>query len=133
MAAIKGPDAKIKVSATDASYNDVGGMNSLDVAPGYEVADISQFGDTGKRALPTLGTFSGSASGVRDTTDAQQTIIVDAINNRTLVWIEVLPNGTAGWKAQCSVKLKVGAKQANEAVSFGFDFEAAGGAAAAAV
>lgn len=133
MAAIKGPDARILVSNTDSAYAAVGGMNNIDVAPGYDAADISEFGNTAAKKLPTLGTFSGSASGVRDTADAQQTLIIAAINNRTLIWVEVLPNGVAGWKCQCAVKLKVGAKQGNEAVSFGFDFEAAGGTAAAAV
>lgn len=127
--AIKGSGAKVQISTDDSTYTDVGGLNSVDIDPSYDSADVSQFGDTGNRKLPTLGHFSGSGTGFRDTTDAGQTAVVTASNNRTLLWFKVLPNGTTGWKAQCAVKIKVGAKQGNEAVSFGFDFEEAGGAA----
>lgn len=133
MSAVKGSAAVISVSTDDSTYTQVNGLSNVDVSPAYDGAEISQFGDTGNRKLPTLGHFSGSASGVRDTADAGQTAVVTAVNARNLLWVKVLPNGTTGHKAQCLVKMKVGAKQGNEAVSFGFDFEEAGGLAPAAV
>jgi predicted secreted protein len=132
--AIKGSGLKIQIStdATDSTYNDVNGMNSVDLDPSYEAVDVTQFGDTGKRQLPTMATFSGSASGVRDTSDTGQTAVVTAATTGVLRWVKVLPDGTNGWKCCCLIKMKQSAK-VTDAVQFSFDFEAAGGSAAASV
>jgi len=129
--ALAGRGGKIKVSTTDASYNEVLGIQDISYEVGYESADISRMGDTAKRQLPTISTFSGSASGVYEPTDSTgQAVVKTAMQSRTTLWVQVLVDGTNGYKAECILKpSKYGAKQGADAVSFAFDFEAGGGLA----
>jgi hypothetical protein len=128
--ALLGNEATISVSTDGTSYTAVGGINTIDIDEGYNTADIGEMGDVSDRLLPSTAMFSGSASGVRDSSDAGQTIIKTAIQNRTLLYIKVLEDGTSGVSCQCAIgSMKRGAKQGPDAQTFSFDFTAAGGVA----
>jgi hypothetical protein len=127
MAIVAGRVSDVYVSTNDGTYTQVGALSSVDFDVGYDAADATKFGDYAKSQLPTMSTFSGSASGLYDPADAGQTMVLTAVDGPTLLWVRVRLNGTAYRKCQCAVKAKLGSKVA-DAVSFEFSFDAAGGA-----
>lgn len=128
--ALLGNEATISVSTDGNSWTEVGGINTIDIDEGYNTADISEMGDTADRLQPSTAMFTGSASGVRDSSDAGQAAIKNAIQNRTLLYVKVLEDDVNGVSCQCAIgSMKRGARQGPDAQSFSFDFKAAGGAA----
>ena len=128
--ALLGKDAKIYVSTDGVTYTEVGGINSVDLEEGYNTADISRMGDVADRITPSTATWSGSASGVREQSDAGQTAVRTAIQGRTLLYVRVEESSGINSSAQCALgSMKRGMKQGADAQSFSFDFKIAGGAA----
>jgi len=127
MALTPGRISKLEVSADDATYTQVGRLNSIDGDIGYDSADVTSFGDYAKAQYPTLSKFSGSASGRYDHVDAGQVIIMAAIDTPALLWVRAYFDGTHFRKCQCTVNVKIGAKE-EDVPTFEFSFESAGGA-----
>lgn len=130
---IKGLLAKLYVSAadSDASYSQIGELNSIDCDPSVEQTDDSAFGDTSPSFFPTLGKFKGSASGKLKPDDAGQAIILAAAvwttgGHRFIKW---LYDGTNGWKCSCKIVPSISSKQGPDLAELKIDFEAAGGVA----
>jgi len=129
--ALLGKDAKIYVSAESdgTTFTEVGGINTIDDNPGYESADTSHMGDAAPRKQPSLHSFSGSASGVREQTDAGQNLVRAAVQGLLRLYVRVEESSGVHTTALCVVNLKRGAKQGPDAQSFAFDYEIAGGSA----
>lgn len=135
MAVILGKSAVLKVSTTiGGAYTTVAPLDTIELEKGYESADIAAFGDAAAHKTPSLQVFSGSCSGKRDRADAGQVIVDAALTNATVLCVQILEDGTNGWKAECVLSpKKQSAKQGPDAETFGFSFEISGGVAPTAV
>ena len=128
MALNAGRTALCKACATDGSFTTVSSMKLSNISRGYATVDSTAFADTAGRALPTLGLFSGSMSGLYNNGDTGQAIVRTAITNRATCWIQILLDGTNGWKCECSVTEDF-KMDASGGVEYTINFTAAGGAA----
>jgi len=95
--------SSIGVSATDASYTNVGGANSVSANRGRAELDATDFSDVAVSRILGLKDVDFSIDGNYDGADAGQTIIENAINGDGIVWVEFLWDGTSGYKAECVV------------------------------
>jgi hypothetical protein len=134
MSVLLGSAARVKVATSDSSYTTIAVADGVDVTKGYDTADLAQLGDVTERSTPSTQQFSGSVTGKYDPSDSGLAIVMTAQATPALLWLQVLPNGSAGWKCQCRIgPVKISSKQGPDAATFSFDFSAAGGIAPVAV
>lgn len=102
---LKGKSFAIKVSTTTGgTYNAVANMNSASMNRSGENLDITTFTQSYINRLQGLKDCSYSVSGFHDAGDTNgQTVIETAFENDSDLFVQFLPNGTAGWKQQVRV------------------------------
>lgn len=102
--AFAGKSFVVKVSVTAGgagSYTAVDEIGSCKMAWKGGSGDISDFGSTWKSYLQTLKDATYSLEGTWDSADTNgQVAIQSAFLNDIELWVQYLPNGTAGWKQQ---------------------------------
>jgi len=102
--ALEGRLSVVAVSDAGTTFATIDDLNSCQMTLGGTTHDVTKFGDSFVRRLSGLSDSSYSLSGFFDQADTSgQTIITTAKIARTLIWIMLKPNGTAGWKQQVAV------------------------------
>lgn len=135
MAVVAARSGLVKVCATDGSFTTLGNVTSID-ASGWHVSKMMELtcqGDAAARNSAS-GFYENtlSVSGNYDAADAGMVILLAQM--ATNLYVEYLPNGTAGFKQQVVVTdFKLSPKAGAEALGFSVTFAPAAGAAPAAV
>lgn len=131
MTAIAARAGLVKVCATDGSFTTLGGVDSID-ASGWHVSkmmDLTAQGDAAARQAAS-GFYENtlSVSGKYDPADGGMVIVLAQM--ATNLYVEYLPNGSAGFKQQMVVAdFKLSPKAGSEALGFSITFAPASGAA----
>jgi predicted secreted protein len=97
----------ISVSATDASYNEVDGLNDFSFGPSRDLLETTDFKDTSGAHTRMAGLKDGtiSMSGDYESADTLgQNIVRTAFDNGTACWVKVLWDGATGHKCLCIVE-----------------------------
>lgn len=99
--ATAGFTGSIGVSATDSSYNDIGGANDVSFDDNAADLDVTEFSDEQIQRIAGLqdAEFSVSAH-FKGSDTAQGTIRTQKAAGNT-IFVQYLPDGTSGWKAEC--------------------------------
>ena len=135
--AIAGKKALFKVSAVAGgagAYNAVDEINDISMSHSGGTLDTTKFNNDYMARIYGLKDVSFSLSGTWDADDTNgQVAIRNAWLNETELWVQYLPNGTTGFKAQvvvssCEIKSAVAGR-----CDFSATLDLAGGVAPAAV
>lgn len=102
MAGISGKAALLKFCATlGGSYVTIADLNNVTFTIDNEALDITAFAATYGSKVAGLKNWSISASGFRNTSDTTgQNAIHTAVLGDTDTFLQILPNGTTGYKGQ---------------------------------
>lgn len=105
--ALAGKSLKVRVSTTAGgagTYTDVAELNSASMSQSGTNFDVSAFADTFIKRLQGLKDASYQISGFWVPTDTNgQVALRNAWLNDTTLWVQFLPNGTAGFKQEVKV------------------------------
>lgn len=95
MAELAGSTCVVKISTTDGSYAAIDSVDDATMNKLAEILEITALGDTYRNRIAGIKDTEISISGSYNPADTTgQTICVPGNS----VWIEYLPNGTAGFK-----------------------------------
>lgn len=104
MASVAGKSSAIKVSPTDGSYIAVLGIKSFNHSIDGTNIDDSEMGVAWVQRIQGLKDGKLSIQGARRTDDTTgQTVILNSFLNDTALYVQALPNGSAGFKQQMRV------------------------------
>lgn len=130
MAKLAGKQFLVKVSTTAGgagSYTAALGINDGTVNLSGTNVDVAEFGDTWIERIQALKDASYDLKGFYNSADTTgQQALQSALINDTEVWIEMLPNGTAGFKQQVKVSKYVVGAPINGAISCDITLEGTG-------
>jgi predicted secreted protein len=99
MAIVAGKNTVVKVSVDGTTYYTVAETNEVERSFTVNNEDVSVFGDSFVDRASTLKDVTYSLSGFSDTTDTNgQLAIINSFLNSTPIYIQVLFNGTNGYK-----------------------------------
>lgn len=105
--ALAGKSSKARVSTVAGgagAYNDVAGMKSISINQAGTNLDTSAMAASFNARLQGLKDATYSLSGNWEPTDTNgQVVIRNAWLNDTTLWIQILPDGVAGFKQECKV------------------------------
>ena len=130
MAKLAGKAFRVKVSPTAGGagvYSTVLSIHDGTVNISGATVDVSEFGDTFMERLQALKDASYDLKGFYNAADATgQTAIQSALLNDTVLWVQMLPDGVAGFKQQVLVSKYVVGSPINGAVSCDITLEGTG-------
>lgn len=89
--------------SVSADTTNVDGAYSVDFSRVMAELESTTFADEDQRRVYGLGDVEFTISCLWDASDAGQTVLQDAIDNRDTVDIEYLVDGTNGYSAECIV------------------------------
>ncbi len=130
MAKLAGKQFRVKVSTTvggAGAYTSALGINDGTVNLSGTNVDVSEFGDTWMERIQALKDASYDLKGFYNAADATgQIALQSAFVNDTEVWVEMLPDGAAGFKQQVKVSKYVVGAPVNGAISVAITLEGTG-------
>lgn len=101
--ALKGKDVKIQASTDGTTWTDVLGLDNASMGLGGENIDITEFQDAWTKRLQGIKDNTFTLSGNYLPSDPGQQMIRDALINDTALYIQFLPDGTAGFNQEVKV------------------------------
>lgn len=136
MAAQAGRLGVVKVSATDASYNEISGVKSIKAGAGWISADqmeTTKMGDTAPRSVSS-GFFGNASLDVEMISDPADTNGQVVLTGNDIVWVQYAPApGTSFKKCQMSRTISRSGSAGADVETLSVSFKPAGGTAPAAV
>ncbi len=100
MAFLPGHGSKVTCSLSDGSYGEITGINNADFGPLRELIEVTDFADTSgaRKRLAGLKDLDLSLSGHYEVATGQDLLVAAWISGAD-VYMQFLPNGTAGFKS----------------------------------
>ena len=130
MAKLAGKNFRVKFSTTAGgagSYTSAIGISDGTVNISGTTVDVSEFGDTWMERIQALKDASYDLKGFYNMADTTgQLAVRTALINDTELWVEMLPDGTTGFKQQVLVSKFTVASPVNGVISCDITLEGTG-------
>ena len=128
MAKLAGKAFRAKVATTSGGvFTSALGIHDGTVNLSGTNIDVSEFADTWMERLQALKDASYDLKGFYNAADATgQTVVQSAFLNDTTLWVQMLPDGVAGFKQQVVVSKYVVGAPINGAISVDITLEGTG-------
>ena len=127
MAKIKGSLTTVKVSPDNITYTAVGETNDISMSIQGNTVEVSTFGDVWVSRMQTLKDATYSSSGFFDPSNTLgQVAVLNALINDTTLYLEILFDGTNGYRHPVTVASFEISSEVDGVVEYSVEYESAG-------